>query len=241
MQMWADDGTTGLTKGPARIAAGTGTVVQAIWCATARPAESSNDTKGLPLDSNVRTASTCFMRGLKERIELRTNSGLAWQWRRITFTMKGGAINLDAFDPGTAPTARQTSEGMVRLFVSDSTVIDRTTDLVFRGNNGTDWSNHFTAPTDSTRVLIHSDKTYNIRSRNESGTVINLNRWYPMNKNLYYQDSESGNRVQQGLYSVNSRLGMGDYYVYDLFYPNGGEAGDELSVDMEASLYWHER
>lgn len=241
MQQWSDDGSTGLTKGPARIIAGTGTVVQAIWCATARPAEDSEGTKGSAIDKCVRTNTTCYMRGLKERIELRTNSGTSWQWRRITFSVKGEAINLGLFDPGTSPVARQTSEGMIRLFISDSTVIDRTTDLVFKGTNGTDWSNHFIAPTDQRRVTVHSDITRVIKSGNDSGTVMMMKRWYPMNKNLYYQDEESGDETNTGMFSQNSKGGMGDYYVYDLFYPNGGTSADELSVDCEARLYWHEK
>ena len=39
--------------------------------------------------TSQRTSSTCFFVGVKDKIEISTTNGQAWQWRRIVFTAKG--------------------------------------------------------------------------------------------------------------------------------------------------------
>nr|QEV81543.1 hypothetical protein [unidentified] len=241
MQTWASDDGAALEKGPAVLPAGNGTVYQAVWCATARPAEDSESTPGSAIDQGIRNRTTVFMRGLRERIELRTNSGISWQWRRIVFTMKGSAIHQDTFNPGTSLVARETSEGMVRMFSQSQTVTDRVVDIVFRGTNQQDWSNHFIAPVDRTKVTVISDTSRVIQSGNNSGVFRMYKPYYRFNKNLVYQDEEVGDHTTAGMFSVTSKSGMGDCYVYDLFYPNGGTSSDTISVDIEASLFWSEK
>jgi hypothetical protein len=156
--------------------------------------------------------------------------------------MKGGALHLDVFDPGTSPVARQTSEGMVRMWATDSTVVDRAIDIVFRGTNGTDWSNSFIAPVDRTKVTVLSDTTRIIRSGNDSGVIRMFRPYYRFNKNLYYQDEETGDAMNTGMFSVTSKAGMGDVYVHDMFYPNeGSDSTDTLRLDIEARLFWSEK
>lgn len=63
-----------------------------------------------------------------------------------------------------------------------------------------------------------------------------------MNKNLVYNDDEAGTSESTGYYSVDSKAGMGDYYVLDLM--SGGQgatASDLLRLDLSSSLYWHEK
>lgn len=50
------------------------------WIASARPGTLSGGSAANPIMEADRTSTTCFMRGLKERIEIQTNSALSWQW-----------------------------------------------------------------------------------------------------------------------------------------------------------------
>lgn len=227
--------------GAAVFPAATGTVYQTVWCATARPAEESGGTRGSAIDKMVRTNTNCFMRGLKERIEIKTNSPLSWQWRRICFTIKGDTINFGNADPTQSEVMRQTSAGMTRLQTIDDGTISRVTDLVFKGTNGADWTNHFIAPIDKQRVTVYSDKTRIIRSGNSQGVIKMYKEWYPMNKMLIYDDEEAGDQMNPAPFSVEGKAGMGDFYVYDILYPNGGASGEELAMDIESRLYWHEK
>ena len=58
-----------------------------IWCATAR--DRTAGVSGSPNANSVRESDLVFMRGLKERITIATDSDMSWRWRRICFTKKG--------------------------------------------------------------------------------------------------------------------------------------------------------
>lgn len=63
-----------------------------------------------------------------------------------------------------------------------------------------------------------------------------------MNKNLVYDDDESGDQEATSYQSVESKAGMGDYYVLDLIQAgSGGGTGDVILVQANSTLYWHEK
>lgn len=83
-------GSGTFTSAPAILTGGSSTPFVAVWCATARDnTTSSTDRIGNKFDVATRTASLCYMVGLKETIEIQVADGLPWQWRRICFTFKG--------------------------------------------------------------------------------------------------------------------------------------------------------
>jgi len=199
----------------------------------------------------VRTAKTCYMRGLKENIEVQTSTGLTWQWRRVCFTFKGAEI----FQPsgpsalGSTVMWNEDSSGYRRgLFslTSSNAFAVRTWDNIqsqlFKGTLGQDYSNYLTAPLDRDLVTVKWDRTHVIRSGNNLGTMQRFKEWHPMNKNLIYDDDEVGGEESASNLSARGRRGMGDYYVIDIFVPGiGGTTSDGLTFDPEATLYWHER
>ena len=66
-----------------------GGVTMLIWCATARDnTVGSGAGVGNRFTPATRTAITAYMVGLAENIEISTNSGSPWQWRRICFTFR---------------------------------------------------------------------------------------------------------------------------------------------------------
>jgi len=183
------------------------------------------------------------MRGLAENIEITTNDGLPWQWRRICFTLKGTAINT-VINSSSQSTVLQTSQGYVRVVntVFGNTQVGAIQSLLFRGAAGVDWSNIMTAPTDTTNVSIKYDKTVTICSGNEDGMIRNYRRWHPMNKNLVYADDEQGGGETFNAFSTTGKPGMGDYYVIDVFQPRtGGTSSSVLRFEPTATLYWHEK
>ena len=242
MQSWSNIETPGtFVLGGATYSGGTGAVFQTVWCPTARPAESYTGITGSPLQKQIRQNSNCFMRGVKESIMANTNSGITWKWRRICFTMKGDTVNQGNPDPDTSSVFRQTSNGMMRLWTQEAGTIGAVNAVVFKGQNGTDWSDHFAAKTDSTQVTVKFDKTFIISSGNSQGVVRKMKLWHPMNKTLIYEDDENGDVMTPSPFSVESKAGMGDYYIYDIVEPNGGTSEDTLVLDSQATLYWHER
>lgn len=212
------------------------------WIATARDNTLSPGSGGTISDKDTRTAMTCYMRGLKERIQIQTNSGMPWQWRRICFTVKGDGLT-------------QRIESAYRLFYEDSAGWRRLVnnirssnmnaalnDVLFQGTDGKDWNNYFNAKVDRTRVTVRYDKTTSIRSGNAEGMMREYQRWHPMNHNLVYDDEEDGGGIKEQYFSTTGKAGMGDYYVVD-FISAGSDAttADVLTFNPQATLYWHEK
>lgn len=243
-------------NGPAELVRpppGTNPPAYFLWCATARNTQPntglSAGEKVSPTDVATRSAMTCYMRGLSERIRIETNDGSAWTWRRVVFRMKG----LRFLNEATASIPERElfrrnllseDSGYGRL-VTDSfdTALGQVIEaFVFKGTELQDWSSPMLAKIDTTRVSVMYDKTINIRSGNASGITKVYKRWHPINRNLVYNDDEFGAESVDSHFSTEGLAGCGDVYVLDIILPNAlATEGSRLSFEPEATLYWHER
>ncbi|AXB22623.1 capsid protein [Alces alces faeces associated genomovirus MP84] len=216
-----------------------------LWCATARDnTVISGGGSGNRFTPATRTATTCFMRGLAENVELSTNTGVAWQWRRICFTFKdpGALSQTQTYFLETSSGFQRNNYNVTSGSSPDSTNLENLRQLVFRGQLGTDWSSYLTAPVDNSRCTIKYDKTTNVNSGNANGKLVNRKLWMPMNSNLVYDDDELGGAEAARPYSIGGKQGMGDYYVMDIFQAGvGATSSDLLSFLPQATLYWHEK
>lgn len=225
-----------------------------LWNATARSLSTGQAGANLYMDKTDRTSTTCYMRGLREVLRIQTSSGLPWVWRRICFTTKDdlftASVPGDAsptqpqrtyFDNATANTGMMRSWFNIQINNTPNTR-DTYNSVIFKGAEGRDWSNILNAKTDETRIRTMSDTSKALHTGNQSGYFATHKRWYPMNKNLVYNDDESGAAMTTSYTSTQARPGMGDYYILDIFVPGiGGSATDLLNVDSQATLYWHEK
>ena len=207
-----------------------------VWCATARDRVSEvND----PTASSVRQTDLCYMRGLKENINLGTDSGASWRWRRICFDVKStfGFV-----------TSNETSNGWTRYLnnINGTPSASELSALLFKGTESVDWYDPFTAKVDTQRVRIHYDKMRILSSGNSTGRYFKSKHWYPMNQNLQYANDENGESEDGSIFCSESRVGMGNYYVVDFFdcidnTTGSSGANSNLRFGPEATLYWHER
>lgn len=199
-------------------------------------------------DESARTAQLCYMRGLKESIRIQTSSGVPWFHRRIIFRTTNPIIaGAPTYVDGSGTT---TTNGMQRLMnnltiatAADAvTTYNATRDELFRGMEGTDWNDTLTAKVDTTRVRVMYDRSRVMQSGNASGLVRLFKQWVPMNKNLMYEDDEAGESKASLYTSVEGLQGMGNCMVCDIYKPGAGAlVGDQIRIDTEATLYWHER
>lgn len=209
-----------------------------IWNATGRPSENSTGQRGSKTDISLRTSESIFAVGLKERIQLETNNAASWEWRRICFTSKD---DFGQADPDTSDYFRRTSNGMVRLVRAQeqSSYLE---DQLFEGQRNSDWLSAITAPLSSRHFSIRYDKTRVIKSYNNSGLAHTYRLWHPMYKNLTYEQEQDGEKMIDSAVSVTGRLGMGNYYVVDIFRKHGvNDDQSTLTFTPEASFYWHEK
>jgi len=209
-----------------------------VWNATARPAETSEGQRGSKIDVSLRTSESIYAKGLRERITLETNNSAPWEWRRICFTSKD---DFGQTDPDTATFFRQTSSGMVRMVSALSTGIYLQSEL-FEGERNQDWLSVFTAPLSRKNFSIKYDKTRIIRSTNNSGTIREYKLWHPMESNLAYREEQQGETMTESAVSVTGRVGMGNYYVIDMFRKHGNNDDQStLTFTPEATFFWHEK
>ena len=228
-----------------------GRVNMFYWCPTARDLTINNGNIGSAAQEATRTSTTVYMRLLSERIRLQTNSSVPWVWRRIVFTAKGESFRPEPAETG-APSRRapyiESSQGIGRLlqqFDSAGGLGNTQAEIlsmVFRGTSGIDWSDPMIAPVDPLRVTVKYDKTTTLIPQTASGYIRETRRTHYFNKNLVYDDDESGDVMTTNPYSVESKAGMGDAYVIDFFRAGtNGTASDLLIFAPESTLYWHEK
>lgn len=194
---------------------------------------------------SARTSTTPFMVGLREVVEIQSGNGLPWQWRRICFTFKGtlpGSTSTATFKP-----YQETSSGMVRVVntVSGDRNSGATYDLfrcIFAGQNASDWNDPMVAKLDQTRISVKYDKIRNLATGNEQGFIRKYRHFHAMGQTLAYDDDENGENMDTSYMSVDSKVGMGDYYVLDLVRSRfGAGTTDALVFNPSATLYWHEK
>lgn len=217
-----------------------------LWCATGRlpQATDQSTSPAAPIYDASRTASNVFMRGLSETVQIQVSDGIPWQWRRICFTFKGINAAMPKLDTSNWSLTKQNANGYQRAImqVPNNTYRDTLENLLFKGAKFRDWTDAMTASLDNSRVTVKYDKTRTIASGNEDGCIRKYKLWHPMNKTLAYDDDESGGGIDTQSFSVQSKVGMGDYLVADFFLPRtGSTSSNKLSFAVTSSLYWHEK
>lgn len=238
----SSDGTNSFHTGAAILRGGRTYIIP--WIATARDLTPTGTAFSSVVQKAARTSTECFMRGLRERIQLQTNNGTSWQWRRICFTFKGGSLVNATAGSETQRYQIETSSGFQRVMTDMSlgTAAEPLNGVLFKGLQTVDWSSYFAAKTDNSLVNILYDQTRIISSGNQSGVMRNYKLWHPMNKNLYYNEDEIGASTGSSVYSTQSKRGMGDYYVVDYIAAGtGATSSDLMSFEPDSTLYWHER
>lgn len=224
--------------GTAAVLQGGGAYYNILWSPTIREKQINSSSSPTVEDESTRTSSTTYAKGLRERLSIQTNSAVPWTWRRIVFTMKGTASYLPNF-PLTTLTSNGYARTLSELTSGQATVIQN---LVFDGSFNLDWRDPLDAKVDIQLITLLSDRTMIITPQTSSGAVKNFTRYYPFEKNLIYAEDEFGGQTTDSGYAALGKQGMGDVLIYDIFAPRGGAAfGDQMTVDIQSTYYWHEK
>jgi len=228
----------------------TATYGMSVYCPTARSLITAGTTN-LAVDVADRTATTCYMRGYKENLRIQTSSAQPWLWRRIVFSTKGPTFTSTSAGD-TSPAQKftpycDTSIGMSRLWFNLSvnnmnSTLSLYNTVIFKGAVNQDWNDPITAKLDTSRITVMSDRTQAIKTGNEHGHFSERKLWYPMNKNIVYDDDEAGASEVPSYYSTDAKPGMGDVYIVDYVMSSvGATASDIINFNCTSTLYWHEK
>lgn len=113
---------------------------------------------------------------------------------------------------------------------------------LFVGQVNVDYYSIFDAKINRNDVTVHYDAKRIIGTKNESGGTIVRKIWHPLNKTMHYVFDEGGSDDYSGsAFAAAGRSGLGDVFVLDLFKTDYGQSTDHLQMDVNTTVYWHER
>jgi len=162
-----------------------------------------------------RNTTTTYARGYRERINIKLGAGGTWSWRRVAFALKGPQIRNFWIDNSLIPPIDglqdEFGQTTVRaLNTVESPILTQITTLLFEGVQNEDWYDPYTAKVDKTRVTLLYDRVRSFNPGNESGKIINIKQWLPINKNIVYDDDENAQGMTSIPYSTEGKPGLGD-------------------------------
>lgn len=208
-----------------------------LWSPTVRAKPRSTDNSATVYRDNT----TIFIKGLKEKINFRTDTAVSWRWRRVIFFVKGWTALIPGLIPAVPTTAGYT-RSMVDISSAAATNVRNAIETqLFEGAGNLDWTDLFSAKIDTKRVTLYSDRTRILSSGNNNGKYFQANKWYPVNKNITYNDDEVGDNDANASVSTFAKPGIGDMYIIDFFECSSNSTNDHLMFSPEATLYWHEK
>ena len=113
--------------------------------------------------------------------------------------------------------------------------------LLFEGTAGAgDRSRLMDGKVDTNHVKLHYDKKVVLRSGVDGPHYHQYKHYFPLNSNMYYADDESGDSMVSSNWCSNSRKGLGNIFIIDMFRCVISEE-NVLDWVPSATLYWHEK
>lgn len=204
-----------------------------IWSASARDRIAFTTGPG----EAARESEHVFMRGLKENVEIQTDTAQQWQWRRIVFSNKGH-FGTNAFTSIASLPNAGYGRGVLPL---TGTYLSSVEAEVFRGTDTNDWVDPYLCPLNNDRITVHSDERHVIGGGFQGSTKM-FKKWNAFNKNFVYNDQQNGSSYTTEPFASTGKRGMGDIFVIDMFRAGfGASATDHLEYRPNSTLYWHER
>lgn len=196
-----------------------------------------------------RRRSLVYARGYAERSVMENSNGTGWIWRRIVFATKHGFRR--EFPAGTLQ-LNISQHGQVRTawnFLGGGTNANAAKDelegMLFKGAAGADWVDRFSAQIDTTRVTVIKDRLRQLKSGNQAGSFHYSKDWYPVNKNIRYDEDENGllanGEKDNSPWSTEGSVGVGNVYVYDIFACAGSDETSTMTWEPQGTWFWHER
>lgn len=222
------------------------------FCPTARNLIIDSTNANNMINEAQRTSTSCYMVGYKETIEIQISDGTPWQWRRIVFLARGNVGSLlsganERLYQDASGNSPPLTDGMYRVVNAISGNRNQGSmfalfQVMFEGQNASDWTDPMTANLDRHSITVVSDRTRTLSSGNEQGMIRKYRSYIPLNKTLVYDDDEVGELTSSAYASVNTGEGMGNLYVIDFFRARyGASASAQLWFSPQGKLYWHEK
>lgn len=197
-----------------------------------------------------RTSSRPFIKGIAETYAFLPNDGSVWYHRRIVvatkFQFTADAATLQGIGAQSGPGAvsyRRFSDLTGQASGAYQQMWDVVQDQLFQGVKLTDWTDQMTAKVDNTRFTVLADKRYALTSGNAAPRPYFKKHYTKIEKTVVYDDEENGTSITPSPFSVDSKPGIGNVFVFDLFEAPVpiDTVTSTLAITSTQTLYWHEK
>lgn len=179
----------------------------------------------------VRNRSQVYFKGFAERLEISGNTDFPLLHRRIVFAMPYDINQFMLADPTSTTNVYRNMTKVANL--GDLA-------FLFKGTFNRDWFDQLRAPLDNQNITVIQDRIQTINPTGSSGYERYKKLWYPVGKNITFDDQENGDQTVW-LATPNPRSLR--YYVLDFFRGIGvsGTTGQVVKYGSNATVYWHEK
>lgn len=183
-----------------------------------------------------------YLRGIAERVRWETNASSAPMIvRRMVVS---GTPRIDLTTGVTNETTQPThvvANGIHFIGLGTGEMNINVAEVLFAGTFGRDWVDGAVAKIDARRWKIHSDKSYVVKSGNQSEAIMNRRFYDPINRTIQYDDEENGTDVNTSGWAAYSTQGhqQNVYIIYQVYNPSPSLIAPSLT--LERTLYWHEK
>lgn len=197
-----------------------------------------------------RTATRTYAVGLKEVYRMIPNTNEVWWHRRIVFSYKSAlgpavlqsSIGVQASAAATTVRPFRDLSGETETGGPYQQLASQAYDFIFKGTGGVDWGDPMRAPIDRSRINLHSDSFRRFSSGNDVSNPRLCRHYTKINRSVVYDDEENGVDVTPSPFSVDSKPGIGNIFVADLFHcPAPSISDSQLEVSSSSTYYWHEK
>lgn len=193
-----------------------------IWCPSNRVRDP---------DENQRNRQTVFIKGIYDRWRFTTTDSSVWTWRRIVFRTRNRYGDSSSYsDTKTYFRNLQRNQPQAQTIVEE----------ILTGVRDTDWADPYLAKLDRRAVDVVYDRVRYVRPKGEKGDLHIYDHYIPINRNLTYDDFESGGGENSSPWASNAKDNMGNIYIVDIMKSNNN-TGAQLRIGAEATFYWHEK
>lgn len=169
-------------------------------------------------DDMVRQNKEIYFVGWKDIWRFHITGGSAFIWRRIVFSSYEQFEFSSLPGNGVQGYMRNIQPNGIPTTGGDFDMIDE----LFSGTKGIDWADPMTAPVDTHRVRVMSDRKMTLLPRNDTGYETEQRRWQSVKKRLVYDDDEIGDDMEgeapgtnSSPWSAEQRGSVGNVYCVD--------------------------
>lgn len=192
------------------------------------------------VEASSRNSTRCYFRGVKERWDVRVDTA-GWVHRRVVFWAFLTPSESIPFSTGSVANNNIMYYRPFRLI--DPSASAGLLEYLFKGTEGVDYEGSlaYNIKMDNRRLRIVSDRSRTMNAGNDSSKLNQYTMWTEINKDIVYDEEESGGTSVTSPWSVVGPNSPGNLFFFDIIYTQPlASGGATITFNTQTTVYWHE-